>query len=59
MRRDLIIKALSNPLALVGFVIIMGILFVAILAPYIAPYDPNAIDVKAILLSTGPVSRYW
>lgn len=50
MRRDLVIKALSNPLALVGFVIILGILFVAILAPFIAPYDPNAIDVKAILL---------
>ena len=50
MRRDLIIKALSNPLALAGFIIIMGILVVAILAPYIAPYDPNAIDVKAILL---------
>lgn len=50
MRRDLIMKALSNPLALVGFIIILGILVVAILAPYIAPYDPNAIDVKAILL---------
>lgn len=50
MRRDLVIKALSNPLALVGFVIILGILVVAILAPLIAPYDPNAIDVKAILL---------
>lgn len=50
MRRDLVIKALSNPLALVGFVIILGILVVATLAPYIAPYDPNAIDVKAILL---------
>jgi peptide/nickel transport system permease protein len=50
MRRDLVMKALSNPLALVGFVIILGILVVATLAPYIAPYDPNAIDVKAILL---------
>jgi peptide/nickel transport system permease protein len=50
MRRDLVMKALSNPLALVGFIIILGILVVAILAPYIAPYDPNAIDVKAILL---------
>ncbi|HWT29078.1 MAG TPA: ABC transporter permease, partial [Methylophilaceae bacterium] len=51
MSRDhVIIKALSNPLALVGFVIILGIAVVAVLAPYIAPYDPNAIDVKAILL---------
>lgn len=50
MRRDLVVRALSNPLALVGFVIILGILMIAILAPYISPYDPNAIDVKAILL---------
>lgn len=49
-RDNVIVKALSNPLALVGFVIILGIAVVAVLAPYIAPYDPNAIDVKAILL---------
>lgn len=45
-------QALRNPLALSGFIIIFGILLLAILAPFIAPYDPNAIDVKAILL--GP-----
>ena len=50
MRRDLLMKALRNPLALIGFVIILGILLVALFAPYIAPYDPDAIDVKAILL---------
>ncbi|MCB5206239.1 ABC transporter permease [Methylovorus mays] len=43
-------QALRNPLALSGFIIIFGILLLAILAPLIAPYDPNAIDVKAILL---------
>jgi len=45
-------QALRNPLALSGFIIIFGILLLAILAPFLAPYDPNAIDVKAILL--GP-----
>lgn len=50
MRRDLLMKALSNPLALIGFLIILGILLIAVFAPYIAPYDPDAIDVKAILL---------
>jgi peptide/nickel transport system permease protein len=55
MKRDLILRALSNPLALVGFVIILGILLIALLAPYIAPYDPNAIDVKAILLEPSAV----
>lgn len=43
-------QALRNPLALSGFIIILGILVLAALASYIAPYDPNAIDVKAILL---------
>ncbi|HWU33697.1 MAG TPA: ABC transporter permease [Methylovorus sp.] len=42
--------ALANPLALSGFIIIFSILLLAALAPLIAPYDPNAIDVKAILL---------
>jgi peptide/nickel transport system permease protein len=55
MKRDLLLRALSNPLALVGFVIILGILLIALLAPYIAPYDPNAIDVKAILLEPSAV----
>lgn len=47
-------KALSNPLALAGFIIIATILLLALLAPLIAPYDPDAIDVKAILLSPSP-----
>ncbi len=42
----------QNPLTLIGFIIISCILLLAAIAPLIAPYDPNAIDVKAILL--GP-----
>ena len=42
----------QNPLTLIGFIIISSILLLAAIAPLIAPYDPNAIDVKAILL--GP-----
>lgn len=45
----------SNPLALVGFMIITSILLFALTAPFIAPYDPDAIDVKAILLSPSSV----
>ena len=44
-------KVFSNPLAMIGFTISASILLVAFLAPLIAPYDPDAIDVKAILLS--------
>ena len=44
-------KVLRNPLVLIGFIIIAGILLLALIAPLIAPYDPDAINVKAILLS--------
>lgn len=50
-------KALSNPLALTGFIIIVLIFLLAMLAPVIAPYDPNEINVKAILL--GPSTQHW
>lgn len=49
-------KALSNPLAMAGFIIIVLIFLLAILAPLISPYDPNEINVKAILL--GPSAQH-
>ena len=49
--------ALRNPLALIGFSIIAAILLLALIAPWIAPYDPNAINVKAILLA--PETNHW
>lgn len=50
-------KALSNPLALAGFIIILLIFLLAMLAPLIAPYDPNEINVKSILV--GPSIQHW
>lgn len=44
-------KLISNPLVLIGFIIIASVLLLAVIAPFVAPYDPDAIDVKAILLS--------
>jgi peptide/nickel transport system permease protein len=57
MNLALLKKALANPLALAGFIIIILILLLAMLAPFIAPYDPNDINVKAILL--GPSMQHW
>lgn len=48
---------LQNQLARWGFAIIATILVLALLAPLIAPYDPDAINVKAILLA--PSSAHW
>lgn len=50
-------KALANPLAKSGFIIIFAVLILALLAPLISPYDPNAIDVKSILLA--PSQAHW
>ncbi len=57
MNWSLFKKAMANPLALSGFIIIAIIFLLAMLAPYIAPYDPNEINVKAILLP--PSSWHW
>ena len=50
-------KALTNPLSKAGFIIILGVFLLAILAPIIAPYDPSDINVKAILLA--PSFEHW
>lgn len=57
MHQSLFKKALSNPLAYSGFLIISIIFLLAMLAPWIAPYDPNEINVKAILLE--PSLAHW
>ncbi len=57
MNKALFKKALSNPLAMVGFIIIVSVFILAMLAPFISPYDPNDIDVKAILLA--PSWQHW
>jgi len=43
-------KIIQNPLALSGLIIIISILFIAIFAPWLSPYDPNYIDIHSILL---------
>ncbi len=48
---------LKNPLALAGLIIIAIISFMAVFASYIAPFDPDAINVKSILFS--PSSAHW
>jgi peptide/nickel transport system permease protein len=50
-------RILANPLARWGFAIIVTVLLLALFAPWIAPYDPDAIDVKNILLP--PSGHHW
>ena len=44
-------ELLRNKLALFGLIIIIGLAVVAILAPFIAPYDPGFIDTKERLFA--------
>jgi peptide/nickel transport system permease protein len=57
MKNNLLKKALINPLSKIGFIIIVTIFLLAMLAPIIAPYDPNDIHVKSILLA--PSWQHW
>ena len=57
MNKSLLFKALQNPLSKAGFIIIVLVFLLAMLAPIIAPYDPNDINVKAILLV--PSWQHW
>lgn len=50
-------KTWTNPLAKAGALIILTVFVLAMLAPLIAPYDPDEINVKAILLA--PSSQHW
>ncbi len=47
----------NHPLMLTGGLIVLAVAVLAVLAPWIAPYDPVAINVKAILLP--PSWEHW
>ncbi|MFM9836553.1 MAG: ABC transporter permease [Methylophilaceae bacterium] len=57
MQKNIFLKALSNPLALAGFIVIVCVFLLAMLAPLIAPYDPDFFNVKEILLA--PSFAHW
>lgn len=57
MHQTFLKKALANPLAKTGALIILAVFVLAVLAPFIAPYDPDDINVKTILLA--PSAEHW
>ncbi|MGD8564361.1 MAG: ABC transporter permease [Desulfarculaceae bacterium] len=44
----------TNRLAVLGLFVVLGLIAVAVLAPWLVPYDPQAINVDAILLPPSP-----
>jgi peptide/nickel transport system permease protein len=43
-------RFLKNKMALAGSIIVIAFFAVSLLAPWIAPYDPGAIDLKLVLM---------
>ena len=56
-RFALLWKLLSDPMGLIGFILVSVFFFVAIFAELLAPYDPNAINILTKL--QGPSSAHW
>jgi len=47
----------QSPLMLIGGTLVLGVALLAVLAPWIAPYDPTNIDVSVILMP--PSWQHW
>jgi len=41
-------------MAVAGLILVLGLFALALLAPWLAPYDPNFIDLKQVLMPPGP-----
>ncbi len=50
LKREFWARFRRNRLALSGLALVVGMFAVSLLAPWLAPYDPNAIDIRAILM---------
>ncbi len=57
MTKQVLKRLLKNPTAMIGLVVIALILIVSLLAPVIAPYNPNALDYAA--LNATPNAAHW
>ncbi len=57
MDKDFRRRFMKNRLALAGSVLVLILFVVSLLAPWLAPYDPNAIDLNNIL--APPSAAHW
>jgi peptide/nickel transport system permease protein len=46
--RDALHRLVRNPGAIVGFVLVGGLVITALFAPWLAPYDPVEVDLEAV-----------
>jgi ABC-type dipeptide/oligopeptide/nickel transport system ATPase component/ABC-type dipeptide/oligopeptide/nickel transport system permease subunit len=50
VRKSLVRRLAKNPLAVISSIYILGLIVAAIVAPWVAPFDPNTTDLSAVLL---------
>jgi peptide/nickel transport system permease protein len=53
-RREFWARLRRNRLAMSGLVLVAGMFVVALASPWLAPYDPNLIDLKEVLMPPTP-----
>jgi peptide/nickel transport system permease protein len=53
-RREFWARLRRNRLAMSGLVLVAGMFVVALASPWLAPYDPNMIDLKEVLMPPTP-----
>lgn len=58
MRREFRERFLKNGPAVAGSVVVLALFAVSLLAPWLAPYDPNAIDLKQVLMPPSGVHPF-
>lgn len=56
-RRGVLRSVASRPTGLVGLTIVLGLVIVAVFAPWISPHSPSTQDIAARL--QGPSSEHW
>ncbi len=53
-QREFWTRLKRNRMAMAGLALVLGLFVVSIFAPWIAPYDPNLIDLKQVLMPPSP-----
>ncbi len=57
MRSDFWRRFLENRMAVAGSVVVLALFVVSLFAPWLAPYDPSAIDLEKVLMP--PSGDHW
>jgi peptide/nickel transport system permease protein len=53
-QREFWARLKRNRMAMTGLALVLGLFVVSIFAPWLAPYDPNLIDLKQVLMPPSP-----